>query len=268
MSNGKYQKPLVGGEVRRAGGRNASTSGGGGSACPTARLRPVGRLEGPERGRGPGPDAPLRDRGGLAAAIYVLLSCGRRVETSEQALAVVEKVYLSGDAAREIGEHMARENAGAATAEGVEPWHRPRAARDTSWTPSTRRKGLEFGTTMAFSPGAHLAASRTRTTRSNRQVRGYQRPRRTPMLRKRGDRERTLQIQIGSVCREFNAKLATASPGEILTAAHCAVEAAIEADREVLEPYMRPGPERAGRRRPRRCCSPTTRPTAPTGRGT
>ena len=57
----------------------------------------------------------------LAAAVYVLLSCGRRVETSEQALAVVEKVYLSGAAAREIGEHMARENAGAATAEGVEP---------------------------------------------------------------------------------------------------------------------------------------------------
>jgi hypothetical protein len=44
----------------------------------------------------------------LAPAVYVLLSCGRRVATSEQALAVIEQVYLSGAAARELAEHLGR----------------------------------------------------------------------------------------------------------------------------------------------------------------
>ena len=106
--------------------------------------------------------------------------------------------------------------------------------------PLYQKEGLEFGATMAFSPGAHLAGfSDPNDPEQIAKFAGYRRPDGTPMLRKRGDRERTLQIQIGSVSKEFNAKLATASPGEFLTAAHCAVEAAIEADREVLEPRMR-----------------------------
>ena len=106
--------------------------------------------------------------------------------------------------------------------------------------PLYQKEGLEFGATMAFSPGAHLAGfSDPNDPEQIAKFAGYRRPDGTPMLRKRGDRERTLQIQIGSVCREFNAKLATASPGEFLTAAHCAVQAAIEADREVLEPRIR-----------------------------
>ena len=121
MSNGKYQKPVSG---RSSTSRrwNGSTSGGGSSACPTAA--PYVRSVVWKDLNGGGPPSPaIRSEieVALAAAVYVLLSCGRRVETSEQALAVVEKVYLSGDAAREIGDHLARGNAGAATAEGVEP---------------------------------------------------------------------------------------------------------------------------------------------------
>lgn len=51
----------------------------------------------------------------LAPALYVLLSGLSRVSTSEQALAVVEQVYLSGAAARELDAHLAPEDAEAET---------------------------------------------------------------------------------------------------------------------------------------------------------
>lgn len=57
----------------------------------------------------------------LAPAVYVLLSCLRRVASSEQALAVVERVYLSGDAARELEEHLTRSRAVEDRAPAPEP---------------------------------------------------------------------------------------------------------------------------------------------------
>ena len=107
MSNAKNQKPVVG--VRFSDedlGRIDERVRGSGLPDRSAYVRSVvvRDLDGGATS--------LREEveAALAPALYVLLSGLRRVSTSEQALAVVEQVYLSGAAARELDAHLAREN--------------------------------------------------------------------------------------------------------------------------------------------------------------
>ena len=72
----------------------ADLDGGGGALAPAAEA--------------PGPGGVRQEvEAALAPAVYFLLSSLRRVVTSEQALALMERVYLSGESARELEAHLA-----------------------------------------------------------------------------------------------------------------------------------------------------------------